>query len=243
MTGKQCQEVECQRPHYARGLCKMHYKRTARVATEPARCLICSLDFERPKAGRPKVYCSPECRRLGWTQNRPDRSIPGRVKRDGKMVYPYCLIFFPLCATCGERFTARAAHAKHCSDKCRYRASAPQTCRSCGREREAWATLCTECRRAARRIARSARRARVRQTQVEAIDPREIFARDGWRCGICRAKVTRTLAYPHPRSASLDHVLPLAKGGTHTRENVQCAHLECNLAKRDSVEGQALLFG
>lgn len=58
-----------------------------------------------------------------------------------------------------------------------------------------------------------------------------IYKRDKWKCGICGGKVNKHLKYPHPLSPSLDHIIPLSKGGTHTRENVQLAHLRCNLSK------------
>ena len=34
---------------------------------------------------------------------------------------------------------------------------------------------------------------------------------------------------------SIDHVIPLSKGGTHTWDNVKLAHRSCNLAKRDTI--------
>lgn len=34
---------------------------------------------------------------------------------------------------------------------------------------------------------------------------------------------------------SIDHVIPLAKGGTHTWDNVRLAHRGCNILKRDTV--------
>lgn len=37
-----------------------------------------------------------------------------------------------------------------------------------------------------------------------------------------------------PLSASIDHIVPIAKGGSHTRENVQIAHLFCNIEKNSS---------
>lgn len=63
----------------------------------------------------------------------------------------------------------------------------------------------------------------------------EIFERDSWVCQLCHRPVDRTLQYPDPMSPSLDHKLPIARGGGHTRKNVQCAHLCCNLSKRDRI--------
>lgn len=59
----------------------------------------------------------------------------------------------------------------------------------------------------------------------------EVFERDGWVCGICDGPVDRELRWPDPWSPSLDHIVPMARGGQHLLENVQCAHLRCNISK------------
>lgn len=77
---------------------------------------------------------------------------------------------------------------------------------------------------------------------MESFPPAEIYARDGWRCGLCRRKVDVGLTYPHPRSASLDHIVPLSLGGEHVRSNVQLAHLGCNVRKGARSAGEQLLL-
>lgn len=62
---------------------------------------------------------------------------------------------------------------------------------------------------------------------------KEIFARDNWICGLCRGQVDCTLKFPHRMSATLDHILPLSKGGSHEPSNVQLAHFACNCRKKD----------
>lgn len=69
----------------------------------------------------------------------------------------------------------------------------------------------------------------------ERFTPRYVYDRDGWTCGLCRLPVDPGLAWPHPMSASVDHILPLSRGGSHTLANAQCAHLSCNSRKRDQV--------
>lgn len=74
--------------------------------------------------------------------------------------------------------------------------------------------------------------------QMEASAPftvSEIYERDGWVCQLCWVPVRSDLRYPDPQSASLDHVIPIARGGTHTPENVQLAHLVCNQRKQDRM--------
>lgn len=38
-----------------------------------------------------------------------------------------------------------------------------------------------------------------------------------------------------PMSASVDHIVPLSRGGEHSMANVQCAHLSCNSSKGDQT--------
>jgi len=50
-------------------------------------------------------------------------------------------------------------------------------------------------------------------------------------CCICKEWVS-------PGHASMDHILPLSKGGTHTWGNVQLVHLLCNLRKGAKLDYQ-----
>lgn len=84
------------------------------------------------------------------------------------------------------------------------------------------------------------RRARKQAAFVESFAPAAIFRRDGWRCGICGQHIDKRLKHPHPRSASIDHVIPLSKDGEHSRANVQAAHLDCNLRKSNRAAGEQL---
>ena len=56
----------------------------------------------------------------------------------------------------------------------------------------------------------------------------------GGTCGICGQPIDMTLKYPHPLSACIDHIIPIARGGhPSAMENLQLAHLKCNNAKGD----------
>jgi len=90
---------------------------------------------------------------------------------------------------------------------------------------------------------RDAQKRGVDGVKTEYIKVAYIYKRDAWRCGICHKRVNKTLAYPHLMSASLDHIVPLAHGGTHTKANVQLAHFICNSTKSDRLDVQTLLFG
>lgn len=79
------------------------------------------------------------------------------------------------------------------------------------------------------------KRAKRYGVQVEEVNTLEVFERDGWTCGICNERVDKDIPYPCGKSASLDHIIPMSKGGGHTYDNTQLAHLKCNLKKNDNV--------
>ena len=75
------------------------------------------------------------------------------------------------------------------------------------------------------------RKARQRNAFVAEVNRIEIFERDSWICQICGDVVNSNFKHPDPFSASLDHIIPYAKGGTHEPSNTQLTHLRCNLSK------------
>lgn len=67
--------------------------------------------------------------------------------------------------------------------------------------------------------------------QYEPINRLDIFERDGWLCQLCDRPINPDLKWPNPDSASIDHIVPLARGGDHAVSNVWSAHLGCNASK------------
>ena len=59
----------------------------------------------------------------------------------------------------------------------------------------------------------------------------EICERDGWICQICKEPVERTAHHPNPLAPSLDHIIPVSKGGSSNPSNLQLTHLRCNLKR------------
>src|SRR5688572_9168579 len=64
-----------------------------------------------------------------------------------------------------------------------------------------------------------------RGARYEPFSDQEIFVRDHWVCKLCGYSIDRKAKHPHLKSATVDHIVPLAHGGHHARRNVQCAHL------------------
>jgi 5-methylcytosine-specific restriction endonuclease McrA len=77
------------------------------------------------------------------------------------------------------------------------------------------------------------RRARLAGVASESFTLADVVQRDGWRCQLCGQPVDPERRWPDPKLKSLDHVIPLSRGGPHTLANAQLAHHGCNSRKRD----------
>jgi len=108
------------------------------------------------------------------------------------------------CPECGHSLD-RANRRRFCSDRC-----ATKYHRDADRDR---------------------RRAVAQGKAAERVFRRAVFDRDQWTCGLCGLAVDPLTRHPSRLSASLDHIVPLGRGGSHTYPNVQLAHLGCNIAK------------
>lgn len=226
-------------PGSAKGFCGKHYQRWKRYG-DP-------LGSHSPVVGI--APCSVDgCTRIikarGWCELHYDRWYDrgepeprkfGEV-RDGKRICPRCGVDKPLaewgkgyCKACvaakaRQRRRAPAVKATMHAEYLRRRELDPEAfarwarewrSRNPGKVREQNAT----------------RRARLRAAIVESFDPHEIFERDDWICGLCEAPIDPSSAYPDPMSPSLDHIVPVSRGGVHSRANCQAAHLVCNVRK------------
>jgi 5-methylcytosine-specific restriction endonuclease McrA len=65
------------------------------------------------------------------------------------------------------------------------------------------------------------RRAQMHEVAYVHINLEDIATRDRWTCHLCGKRVTR-------KTWSLDHLLPISKGGPHLPSNVALAHRSCN---------------
>ena len=55
-----------------------------------------------------------------------------------------------------------------------------------------------------------------------------IYARDGDACCLCRRPIAMDLPGSHPDGPSIEHHLPVSKGGTNALDNLGLAHRSCN---------------
>jgi len=103
-------------------------------------------------------------------------------------------------------------------------------------------TECSNANQKCKALDRAAlRRARQRDAFVAPVKRLNIFKRDKYRCHICKRLTKPQMAVPHPLAPTIDHLIPLAKGGTHEPANVATACFECNChIKRELGGGEQL---
>lgn len=152
--------------------------------------------------------------------------------------------------------TLAAVHGRRASWIAYYQARGGRKCRVCGAATpmgawgrpaqmtcvgkcaDVWADHKLSVRRENNSNAKHRRRERGEpkaDTVRERIVRRAIFDRDGWSCYLCRVALTPPSRTWAPTMATIDHVIPLARGGRHESANLRACCAQCNSAKSDRV--------
>jgi 5-methylcytosine-specific restriction endonuclease McrA len=122
------------------------------------------------------------------------------------------------------------------------------TCTTCGKtewvESHANKRFCSrECQskspkaKAIRKLSKRNRRHKTRSKSsvAQSICINQLMKRDRRRCKQCNTLCVKPEGYNHPNEGTIDHIMPLSKGGLHLWNNVQLLCRQCNTAKRDVV--------
>ena len=202
---------------YCSDRCKQSVKRRKRG--QPARegvstplnwaeCAWCSRWYVKR---RKRICCSQDCttaRRRALDLTRPNREERLEYKRRrARDVFVSVAVTNPTvthrCVECGSTFTTNrySSIRKFCSKAC--------------------------CQRAHHRTRRHLERAAERVGEHFTV--REIAARDRWVCHICHSRIPDKGSWTNEDDdPTIDHLVPLSRGGEHTRANVAIAHRLCN---------------
>lgn len=208
-----CTVAGCERPHYAHGWCLGHCRRAEKNDGNPTRlCRGPKCDVDLPIRRGRNMYCCDECR--------PRCSVGGcnRPSRSSE----------GRCGPCQKRYV-RNMNADPLNAKCAACGSLIDLMEidESGRRKPAHTRLCGKCRVV---------NGRVWQKFIPYL-----INRDGTGCSICGEQIDQDLDWPHPRSLTVDHVVPRSHGGSHEATNLRLAHMSCNRQRSNILETKALL--
>lgn len=240
---KVCTFRDCENPMDSKGLCSTHYSRLSSSGVIERPCKACG---EEITGFGPSVYCSDACRPTcsfsDCSRIADGNSDLCKIHRSGVYQYgrlpTYEWAKDRICEVCGKEST-RKKYRKVCSDRCkqllhRNGGTPPEKIKQCvkctgfidltilgksGRKKRSDTKFCDPCKRS--------------RTLPHQMSVTELADRDGTTCGICSTEVDMNLSFPETMRASVDHVKPVACGGTDDPENLQLAHLHCNFIKNN----------
>lgn len=210
----------------------------------PIKCRQCEVSVPDRRGSVRREFCSRACS-LVWYRENP---VLGPWLSDVKITL---VPRSRLCEFCDVSFWMTSKARRFCSTWCAEAANGrrvfcqsiwPDLCRRCGKcyigRRENQQYCSNRCVvRAQKNRRHHLERAAIRTGEMFTL--REIAERDGWRCHLCHKKVPDREYAARDRDPTMDHLIPLSDGGTHTRVNVALAHNRCNWER--STNGPAQL--
>ena len=225
-----CSTDGCVRRRQARGMCIPHWSTWQR--RQPG--------YDRKRRERRERKVDIQCERCGKTAS---------VTVQHAKVQRYCSL---LCAGNRGKGTAVTLYVapprRHpgvtviASNGAAWKSGQCQVCSARFLSKQFDATCSHECNRARTRdMSREyehRRRARKRNAFVANVYRNRVYELDGYKCHLCGKRCDPTKAVPHPRAPTIDHVIPLASGGTHEPANCRTACFLCNAVKGDRGGGE-----
>ncbi len=205
------------------------YKRLGWAPT-PTTCTICGKEF-MPRSRKVKT-CSDECRDKSKYLKAKERLESKRIAEFGSI----------------EAWQEQRSEAIRQRNRSRAKPKKPKqyyngVCKVCGNTfttlNPAQVTCSKQC---SKRLQYARKQKRIPKEQVidKDITLEALYKRDSGVCYLCggvcewndRDATTNKVGNKYP---SIDHIIPVAKGGLHAWNNVRLAHFICNVLKSDEV--------
>lgn len=232
---------------YCSHLCRRIFKGYIVNVERSTNCWYCQAPLVQSGLGNPRRYCSRKHAGLYRQAHKPKKPIVAKF-----------------CLHCGKSFISNLSHQKFCSDHCRISANAKfqkirwrethprqefyeYSCDLCDAVviRKYLVTkggngrFCDTCRVRNRRARNHIKTVRRQSLTVKPsrLSCDEIAERDNFVCHICSGLVDMSLPRTSGLGATVDHVIPLSKGGSDEPDNLRLAHWVCNVRKGSKVYG------
>lgn len=216
---------------YSKGLCcsaECGGEYTRRNQTKPkhrAICQECGQEFEVGRECK-GIYCSPQCQAKGQGKRRHEQAV---IAANQKAFIK-----------AAEGLVARKKAEKEQQRQDFLKAAKNiRICQECGRtyysaNRKLYCSKACADRRG-NRLKLERERFAGDETADYSITMLKLFRRDSGHCQICGKRLELITDYNSDDYPTVDHIMPVSKGGSHTWGNVQLACRRCNVDKSDRV--------
>lgn len=222
--------TECRRQRQRQREARKQYSKSK----PSVQCLTCDVEIrDRKGSGPGRKYCSYACA-YARTKDRP------LCRPD------HCRIYVFPCECCGAANVSRKPR-RFCNSLCYDRFYNNQvrqvvekirpawwkeirSCPRCGCSFEALSENQVCCSKRCRKALEKYRR-RVssdNKNGADRIGMAQLARRDNWTCHLCGGQVNHGKFSGHQLDATIDHLVPVSKGGRHVWSNVKLAHFICN---------------
>lgn len=223
-------------------------------------CQYCGEQFWKPDAFR-KKYCSKQCelaarhdKAVERKKNLPPVATPTVYHREClwcgekfETTYPNKIYCSQKCGCEGnkrlqrekwaEDFVPQIITCKECASIFTTKIGSPKSsfcCQSCAAKYNRRIEHQTQRHHEYLKHYKSKRKAQIQENYIEDVPFDAIYKRDNGICQICGLHVPYDKQADDSWNATIDHVVPLSKGGEHSRANCQLAHRICNSIKCDT---------
>lgn len=223
---------------------------------KPRLCNVCAGVNIRASQSK---FCSKECKDRKDAQQAKVKHLKA-LKNRGLIVVGELNI----CAlkTCGVEFIVPVSGQKYCSSVCRERFHGRDKistgevqasrvyfgqCKYC----QVWKLTraknkinglsCLNCQKRREKENDARKNHRRRAAGELFMTVQSLAERDGSKCNICLKPVNMSKSGLDPLGPTIDHLLPVSKGGTNDSTNLALAHRRCNTARGNRGHAQLLL--
>lgn len=229
--------------------CGREFERTSGVDFDHIKCKCKCVDYMRPK--KKYIYVTYNCETLNLSKFCKKYGLNERTTRDYiKKGLPINEIvtgeFSCVCKLCGETFKSSKPSKMYCCSthqnraghgKWEYKQPHYAKCIVCGKQFETLidnARTCSQkCRSWHDRIARNSRYKELKAQGYfdHSVTLNNVYDAFKGICACCGEKLSFDCSHISDKYPSIDHIIPLSKGGTHTWDNVQLLCRKCNYEK------------
>ena len=250
-----CGFRDCTEPVRRNGMCASHSHRMFVSGSCGRPCKTCGREIPL-SAGVGQRYCSPECKPRCTFDGCSEPCVGRGLCKEHYRRLNHNGSASRRCLTCGAEFPiGKTRGRKYCSDACVPRCIAPgcsdlvEGAEFCPRhllivkrtgKLPSYDYECVECgtfveRSYGERSIKPGRKwcpdCQAKRFRSHRWFREQLLERAHVECGICGGQIDLSLEYPHPQSLQVDHIVPLARGGSNSKRNLQPAHQICNYKK------------